>query len=1579
MQKIDHDSNLNPCNGVENINIIVFKKKHNRHKRRIKYKIYNRSTNDSMLDSDIIIKYIGVNYYKSIPDLEMFKINKTIIKGYDIAKNKLFHPYCKKYVVNAVSEYRLPEDVNPFNNSVNRVRCKLYRCQLSTQEESCCCSCNSDAMFEVMKSLYDCYKKKNCDHCNCILCGHLPREERRMASMHLTVGMETTDLKEKKKQTIRKTKEAAEAMVGKTTADKEKMFKELAISGAPLPEAKTVSEKQLMKKIRIDLGLPPEPITPAEKEKYKRAVVANLITPLKGKSLAQKEDILRRQIKMGLTLPESRTPSEKALVMKAKATTEPVHLEKTQKAKTADFDTPLEGNLPLPEDRTSSEKAVIVNVKGTKNASSSLAVPSDKIRKAKAAGLLTPLEGKPPERKEKILRSLAMHDFPLPEGKTPSEKKLVLKVRKDLGLPEEPKTTFDKEKYKKAEAAGLITPLEGKSHIQKEKLLRAQTKIGLPLPEGRTPSEKELIAKIKVTAKTPTVFAVPSEKIKKAKAAGLLSPLEGKSREQKENILRGLAMHGTPLPKGKTPSEIKILDKIRKELGLPPEPKTVSDEAKYKKAIKDGIITSLEGKTEAQKENILKRQAETGNSLPEGRTSSEKALMTKIKDTRKVRPAIAVPSEKLRKAKAAGLITTLEGKTVEQKEKILKSLVKANIPLPKIKTPLEKELIKKIRQELSLPAEARIPSMKEKIQKAQAAGLITPSDGKRRAEKEKMLKRILDAGLHLPEGKTSSEKSLIRHIRDDRVVTHSITKVTSAKLPAAKAAGFLTPIEGKNVPQKENILKGLAKSGIPLPEGKTLSQKKLIKKIRKEMGLLPEPKSSSIRGKMQKAEAAGIITPLEGKTPAPILRKLAKAGVPLPEGRSTSEKALIAKIQKEKIDGKPSTQKIFSGKLRQPKVTGLLTSLDATPEQKKKVKGLNEAGLPLPESKTLSEKFGIPFEGKTISEKEIVRKAKGEGLLTPLSGKSLEQKEKILRGLAKAGLPLPVGKTASEKDLINKVLTKLAPEITLSEKGSKIKTRSKKVGVTSVTKQIKTITGTGEEFQDIVKTTKCDRSCGCDKKKIRFKHSYVKIRVTSPDLSSLCPCPDKCISSIKHGVINDNEGIKVTVGRVVGVPSYPLVKNQFRYETSTTKSKYSLKSIFLSLKTNFGNSGDSSNIENSFENIYRSHELRDNSEFTTKAEENFPETDYNNDDLRYVLYSYFYNYIVPYIKKKRNMEVHNHNSGCDMSTSSSCVNYLDSVLHSQTSMYGTNTSTESSCWSFQSAIIVNTESSLSFTTGYLHSESVLKSDVKTISVISFIDSNFSFNGSHYLLSEHSEDESYSYDSMDESEHYINDIEYIGENTGSEYSNFLLKYTKNSINMNKHESFNNDILIFQLSNEKLHKKGIPTVNLCDLNNDQDIVNLAEDVLLQKLCSHASSIVIVISNDDSDSLLSKATSFNCNQIQNWEKPKHYNSKSNELPTKELNITESEYVIARNNPEKDNQEIMQRYHNNRYIRKDKAEYKQQLNEQKYRTVEVNLTKQARLQRIVNVDTTEDRPCCCLPKEPSACKIAHDVGRSS
>ncbi|XP_064076359.1 neurofilament heavy polypeptide-like, partial [Vanessa tameamea] len=851
------------------------------------------------------------------------------------------HPraFNSNFIVNTMLKSQYQNSECPFlnNYSILRPCWKVYRCQLNTKEETCCCSCNSDAMFEVMKSLYDCYKKKNCDNCNCILCAHLPREERRLGELRklgkteqlslvpLSEFMTPAYIKQIPPNKVEKLKAAGllTPLEGKSSDKKEEILRGLAMNGIPLPKGKTTSEKKLLDKIRKDVGLPPEPKSPSAKKKYEKAMASGLITPLFGKSLPEKERILKGQADLGLALPEGRTSSEKNLIAK---------------------------------------------IKGLK-------APSSKL-----------LRDKTPEEKEAIIKDLALKGMPIPEGKTASEKKLIEKVRTEVGLPPIPKTPWDKKKYEKAMASGLITPLVGKTASEKEIILKGQADLGLALPEGRTSSEKKLIAKIKS-------LKVPSSKL-----------LRDKTSDEKEYLLKDLAMKGLPLPEGKTASEKQLIDKVRAQVGLPPTPKTPSAKEKYDKAFAAGHIVPLEGKSRSQKEKILREQAKLGVPLPEGRTPSEKSLIAKVQ-------AESLP-DRIKRAKA-GMMTPLRGKTPEQKESILKELVLHKIPLPEGKTASEKQIINKVRKDLGLPPEPKSKDEKAKYNEAIIAGIITPLEGKSQSQKEKILQAQAHMGIQLPEGRTASEKSLIKRIKKKTLPPEkrklldekTLKVVKEGKGPSdecicdviAPEIGYVTPL------QKEKKIRELAMQGLPLPEAKTASDKKLLEKVQADLGLPPVPTTPSLKEKYRRAQDAGVIVPLEGKTKsqkAQILMKQAEMGIPLPEGRTASEKALVSKVR--------ATVKPISGK---------------TPDEQKKIlRSIVKAGLPLPEGTTQSEKqiikqvkddMGLPTTG---IPSELFLKAKAAGLITPLEGKTKEQKEKILRDRVTTGLPLPEGVTPSDKE-----------------------------------------------------------------------------------------------------------------------------------------------------------------------------------------------------------------------------------------------------------------------------------------------------------------------------------------------------------------------------------------------------------------------------------------------------------------------------------------------------------------------------------------------------------------------------------
>lgn len=923
---------------------------------------------------------------------------------------------------------------------------------------------------------------------------------------------------------------------GKTPAEIQVILKGLADLGIPLPEGKSASEQNIINKVRLDLGLPPEPKTSAMREKHKKAAEDGLLIPLEGKLPKEKKKILQGLADMGIPLPVGRTDSEKSLVAKInerkkvdrKSSQRPrtsITTEKIRQAKAAGLLTPLAKKspeekenilrnlfklgLPLPEGRTRSDRALINQIKREYNLHEE---PSgEKIRKAIANGLLTPLDGKTPELKEKILRRRVAAGFPLPVGKTLSEKDLISKVKASTGYV----TPSPSKMLQKAEAASLLPLKGGKTASERENRLRQLTAAGIPLPEGKTPSEKEIINKIKALHKTK------SDKIKAAKAAGLLTPLRGKTPEQKEKILRGLVKNSLPLPEAKTPSEKSLIDKIRAETGLPPTPKTPSMKEKYRRAQDAGIITPLEGKSMSKKENILRKLHEEGISLPAGRTPSEKLLIKRIK---------------------SGLLghkTPFDDMEPAKKEKILRNLIKSGRSLSDAKTPSAINLIKQVRKDMGLPPEPTTTSMKDKMRKAYSAGLITPLEGKTSAQKEKILRGLAEAGIPLPEGRTSSEKEMKRKIEDEsrkklhKQATKRITKdrgvsqesgeawpkIQSSKIRKAEELGLATPLSGKSPEEKEKILRGLAKLGLPLPEGVTKSDKQLIKRVRKDMGLPPDPETPSMKKRHFKAAKEGVLYPLEGLTQAEkenLLRSQGKIGLTLPEGRTPSDKSLINKIKEEL-----ALLKIVPEKLQRAKEAGLHTPLKgkSQAEKEKILRGRAKAGLPLPEGRTMSEKSlikNIKSElRKPRMSTEALRKTKERGLLTPLDGKTSSEKEKILHGLAEAGLPFPEGKTSKDRALMKKV--KEAHKV-VKEKGSETKVLGSTV-------------------------TKCERACGCDKKKIRFKHSYVKIKVTSPDISSLCPCPDECVPGVKGGVFIDNQGVNVIIESAVGIPHYKVSSN----------------------------------------------------------------------------------------------------------------------------------------------------------------------------------------------------------------------------------------------------------------------------------------------------------------------------------------------------------------------------------------------------------------------------------------------------
>lgn len=1211
-----------------------------------------------------------ISTYSSMPNL----INKYYEKVKLKSSSSLTHmwKHSNRFRAQLIeSDHRLKPQSNIYNGR-QFVKLCVYQCQFRPGQECRCCSCNSDSMFEVMKSLYDCYKKKNCDYCKCILCGHLPVQERKIAESRQSFASigQVISIKVKKQ----KPKKIVRC---KSPAEKEEFLNEVALSDASLPEGKTSCDKGVICGFTVPVSSIRNVIS---SEKIR---TAGLITPLAGKTLEEKEKILRGLAMSGITLPEGKTASEKKLIDKMR----------------------IELGLP-PEPRTSAAR--------------------EKYKKAAASGLLIPLEGKSAAQKKKMLRAQANLGIALPKGRTASEKILIEKIKIENGKQPQTKNSF--EKLPKAKEAGLLTPLTEKTPEQKEKILRGQAAAGLPLPDGKTASEKALIEKIKrevginltplsseakkldeQTAKVmkggkrPFISCIltpesgkfsaktPSEKFRKAKEAGLLTPLEEKSQEHKEKILRGLVKQGIPLPEGKTASKKKLTDKIRHDMGLPPEPKTSPSKERYTRAQALGLITPLEGKSATHKEKILRVQAAVGLPLPEGRTPSEKALIQKVKKEVNKLSATRIRLEKFRKAKEAGLLSPLTGKTPVQKEKILREMAARGIPVPEGKTASEKKLLEIVRRDMGLPPEPKTSSMKAKYNKAVANGIIVPLEGKTIHEKEKILKAIKEAGIPLPEGRTASDKFLIRKIQASSVAAAG---VPSAKIRATKGS-LLIPLTGKTTPQKVKVIRSLAERDIFLAEPRTASEKKIM-------------------GNTKVKEIPSKRTPLseEAKELDKQTANINRDGAAYKwiYGILTTESHTFS------LEAKPS--KISSEKLRKQKSTSFLTPLDgkSAAEKEKIVKGLAEAGLPLPKGKTASEKvllqkikaeYGIPPDAKTASEKEIVRKAKAEGLLTPLKGKSRAEKEKNLKGLAQAGLPMPEGKTASEKALIKSIrrTTGLPPTPTPSEKLGEIKTKSKRVGeglfsIRTIARAVgdKCEAGIVENFQGEAKTTTCDRRCGCDKKKIKFKHSYVKIKVT---------CPNECVP-----MCADDEGIKITVGSAIGFPSFILSVHALKLkDKNLRKEKHSNSSEDSSYATD----DDSTNIKLK----EQMHKPNDHSTHKVKSVEKLDEQIHRKEH-------FIYEYMIDTLRNYEKLEDSSKVSKNLVTTFSSDEIGL---LNSPDTLYNSDSGS-----GLDSLILLMTESSLSFSSS---SNSSIITNAATINVKSRNSENVSPTSSHNICIEES--------------------------------------------------------------------------------------------------------------------------------------------------------------------------------------------------------------------------------------------------
>ncbi|KAH9632130.1 hypothetical protein HF086_002637 [Spodoptera exigua] len=792
--------------------------------------------------------------HSSMPEIKKHK--KTARKGQTNTLKKFQRsPLASKLIINKVSLHRYNKYLK-VRNYPSQTKWKVYMCELRTPSGNNDCSCKSDAVLEVIKDMYTRFRNKR-----------------------YTYAVQTN------LQKTERNKISEKSSHNKILSEKENILSDKPTLKQSSSE-RTPPLKNFLNRTRKQPRLSTEPRSSSKNTKMYKSDAPGIVIPVIKKSEL-------------ITAPRA---------------------------------------LDAPEEVMSSEEALTNNF--LNNAQISSKIPLKMLRKIRRTGLIeTPLEGKTPEQKEKILRCLIGHNFHLPDGKTSSEIKMIDKIRKEVGLPIQPKTQTINIYNKSIAAAntGLLQPLAGKSPKDKVNTRQGLGKLKIPSAEGRTPSTKVLETKI-------------SDKPRKTKAADLLTPIRGKTGEKKHKILWI-----------QTASEVRFIE-VHDDLNLPVEPNTnKAIRKKHDQATRTGLLSPLERKTMEEKRKQLQGSNNMGTQLPKGRPPSEKKYMS----TAPIQAGHLVNSKKKRKPKSNGLFTILEGKTSAQKVKLLKGLAMHNIPLPEAKTQSQKRLIDKVRARL--PPLTKALAMKERLVKATEAGLLDSLVGKTQAEKEKVLSKLTELGIPHPEDRTSSEKILIQKTKEKikkiklenpmsssmereytkkSVETMHITKFTSKFQCGVDSKGFLTKFE-RSKPEVKPIFQKLSTPNIV----NKLSIEDLDQNSNNDYLILSKLK------KMRKAKATNLFSNLAGKTisrKAEMLKSIVENGLPLPEGKTASEKQLIRRF-KIRANAHPKAKLESIEKKKERKAFGLLTS-------KKVMKNDQTVECDNIHIKTITPEFQIPRE-----------------------------------------------------------------------------------------------------------------------------------------------------------------------------------------------------------------------------------------------------------------------------------------------------------------------------------------------------------------------------------------------------------------------------------------------------------------------------------------------------------------------------------------------------------------------------------------------------------------------------------------
>lgn len=654
--------------------------------------------------------------------------------------------------------------------------------------------------------------------------------------------------------------------------------------------------------------------------------------------------------------------------------------------------------------------------------------------------------------------------------------------------------------YNKSNAENLIASLEKETPKSKDKATRAIME-HLLLPHGKIPSEENFIengcAHIDLLPEsTNKVFYKSTYKYIDAANTRLVELVQSGPLKEKGHILKGLhelREEWTPYKKAVTENYPWT---TRPQVYAKNNVYFIMSHVGSKSQDGKSGITKLTTQQKIRSEKAIDLDLHTGNI----RKPSGIKLLDKFDNNFNLLSGPTISSMRNKYAKSSergmperGMVNITAKRTSEKS--VISVIIKRKATSKKSKKAKTTELLKLTRtkefqpRELTntgLPLSRRtssgITSITKKSKKSKATGNLTPKVGKT----EKVFLGRSNAGLILtvvnkpPSVRASTQKSK----ENIGYVPLSPLK----QLQKDKSTEIITPLSGKASPIGEkNVLYTLSTTSSALD-------------LRLPQKLKPTRLKENIET-LDKAQLSGHIIELEKKIAAHnISQYLAGTRLPLPTERvvpPTTEKVLVVKIKPRKVS------KIPPKKIK--RVAGLCTPLEGqTSALKEKMRnGQGEGGMPLSESKTscdnslaytFSTKLGMP-QDKTSREK-----AKGEELVL------------LKKTAAETGLPHLVRITSSKKIGKNKIrIKKLGPK-----SAKMVKAPEKRIG-----SEVK------------VKKT-CERGCGCDKKKIKFKDSYIKIKVETPETSSSNSSNKDVnpVTYINHG------GIRFTIGSAIGVPSY---------------------------------------------------------------------------------------------------------------------------------------------------------------------------------------------------------------------------------------------------------------------------------------------------------------------------------------------------------------------------------------------------------------------------------------------------------